>query len=377
MSETQKPTPSHRLLAIDWLRGLVMVLMALDHASMFYNKGRVARDSVLMYKSTALPLAQFLTRWITHLCAPTFVFLAGTAIALSAARRSQRGESPGSFDRYLFTRGAILIGIDLFLFSTISQKLILQVMFALGIGMIAMIPLRRLPTRAAFALALGWFFAGELLTTMIWQPATGPAPMPIAILLGVHLGKAGFVIYPALPWTAIMLLGLAFGKALANLPKQEDMRSWATRTLSLAGSLSLLVFLVVRGLNQYGNFSLYRLDHSLAQWLHVSKYPPGLSFVSLELGLMALILALLLWAEQHISFRQNGLVLVLGQTALFFYIIHFLSLGISIGILGPSAKGGLPTAFLVATIVLAALYFPSRMYRNYKRKHPNGWTRYL
>src|SRR5262245_25298873 len=95
------PAPAGRLAALDWMRGLVMVLMAIDHASEAFNAGRVFSDSAWMHRpGTPLPAAQFLTRWITHLCAPTFVFLAGASIALSAERRLAKGESARSIDSF-------------------------------------------------------------------------------------------------------------------------------------------------------------------------------------------------------------------------------------------------------------------------------------
>ncbi|HWB74448.1 MAG TPA: heparan-alpha-glucosaminide N-acetyltransferase domain-containing protein, partial [Nannocystaceae bacterium] len=97
---------SSRLVALDWMRGFVMVLMAIDHASVTFNAGRVSEDSAAMYMGGALPAAQFFTRFVTHLCAPTFVVLAGAAAALGVARR------PG-VDRDLLVRGLILIALDL------------------------------------------------------------------------------------------------------------------------------------------------------------------------------------------------------------------------------------------------------------------------
>src|SRR5262245_35997834 len=104
---------SARLAALDQLRGLVMVLMTLDHASGEFNAGRLMPDGVALYTpGTPLPAAQFLTRWVTHLCAPTFVFLAGTALALSVARRRAAGDAEGAIDRFLVTRGAFIAALD-------------------------------------------------------------------------------------------------------------------------------------------------------------------------------------------------------------------------------------------------------------------------
>src|ERR1051325_7507735 len=105
---------SHRLQAIDVMRGFVIALMAVDHSSGEFNAGRLIADGTFLFKpGMALPTAQFLTRWITHLCAPTFVFLAGTSLALSIARRERRGESAFGIDRHLITRGAVIAAFEL------------------------------------------------------------------------------------------------------------------------------------------------------------------------------------------------------------------------------------------------------------------------
>jgi len=107
-----KPT-SRRLAALDWLRGLVMVLMTVDHASGTFNAGRLMTDGLALYQpGTPLPASQFLTRWITHLCAPTFVFLAGSALALSVEKRRAAGESPRAIDRFILARGLLIMALD-------------------------------------------------------------------------------------------------------------------------------------------------------------------------------------------------------------------------------------------------------------------------
>ncbi len=106
--------PRGRLVALDWMRGLVMMLMALDHSSGEFNAGRLFTDGVFVYQAgTALPTAQFLTRWVTHLCAPTFVFLAGASLALQVGRRTASGESAWAIDRHLLIRGLVIAGFEI------------------------------------------------------------------------------------------------------------------------------------------------------------------------------------------------------------------------------------------------------------------------
>ncbi|TNE50116.1 MAG: DUF1624 domain-containing protein [Deltaproteobacteria bacterium] len=372
---TTNPTSSSRWVALDWARGWVMVLMALDHASVFFNPGRVSSDSVVFYKNTALPLGQFMLRWVTHLCAPSFLFLAGAGIALSVARREARGEPVGLIDRHLMIRGLILIGIDLTYLSSFAQVPFLQVLFAIGSCLLLMIPLRRLPLHALIGLALGWMVLGELITSLFWDPTQGHCPAFLAPLFGFYKGPWLFVLYPTLHWLPAMLLGWCLGLVLPRW-SQSGLRQIKWRLLGF-GLLLLLVFAVVRGWNGYGNFSLFRLDHSLAQWLHVNKYPPSLSFLSLELGLLAILLFGCLWRQERGEARTNGPLLVWGQTALFFYVLHFALLFGLKKLVGSLLPPGVLSTFLVAGTVLLLLYPLCRWYRSYKQAHPTSWVRFV
>ena len=119
---SSSPRPAQRFAALDWMRGFVMVLMAVDHASQTWNAGRVSADSAYLVDlatgapawipGTELDLAQFLTRWITHLCAPTFLFLSGASLAMSLERRRQQGAQEGALDRHLFVRAVVILGFE-------------------------------------------------------------------------------------------------------------------------------------------------------------------------------------------------------------------------------------------------------------------------
>src|SRR2546423_13759813 len=126
-----------RLAPIDQMRGLVMVLMALDHSSEAFNAGRLFTDATFLYQSgTPLPAAQFMTRWITHLCAPTFVFLAGASLALSIERRRALGERPADVDRFVATRGIFIAALDPLWMSWVFAPghVLLQVLYAIGVA---------------------------------------------------------------------------------------------------------------------------------------------------------------------------------------------------------------------------------------------------
>lgn len=139
---------SRRVASIDWMRGFVMVLMIIDHASMAFDGHHISEDSAMYANAatTVLPAAEFFTRWITHICAPTFVFLMGTSLALSVERRVVKGVDAWEIDKSMLTRGAIIALLDPTLISLGSGRWTFGVLFAIGLSMICMVPLRRLPT---------------------------------------------------------------------------------------------------------------------------------------------------------------------------------------------------------------------------------------
>ncbi len=363
-----------RIAAIDWMRGFVMVLMAVDHASMMLNAGRVSSDTAATWVAgTALPPDQFFTRWITRLCAPTFVFLAGTAIAVSASRRRARGMSAWSIDKDLLIRGAFIALLDLTLMSALAGRTLLQVLYAIGVGMMLMVPLRRLGTGALFGLSVALIVFGEAITGLFWDPSgASEAPLILHLAFAPRFSPDLVLVYPAIPWLAIMMLGWAFGERFVAAPREGD---WpAERVLLVSGLAALALFALVRGLDGYGNMFLHRDDGSLVQWLHVSKYPPGLAYIALELGLVAVILAGLIRLEPRLGVRDRGPILVLGQTALFFYVCHFLLLG---GAGRLMDKGGLEMAYLGAAVVLVVLYPVCLGFRALKRRYPRSVLRFV
>ncbi|MDH3829516.1 MAG: heparan-alpha-glucosaminide N-acetyltransferase domain-containing protein, partial [Desulfobacterales bacterium] len=310
-----------RLPAIDTMRGIVMVLMAMDHASHVFNAGRYTRDSFSWYPAgSEIPAAQFITRWVTHLCAPTFLFLAGLVLALSVAKRQARGDPERTIDADIIKRGIFILLLDpLWMSFGFGEGTILQVLYAIGVSLCCMVLLRRLGTRSLFVMGLGFLFFGEAL----WGLAVWAGDGQRSGLLGKFLVTGGavtkgiYVLYPVIPWLAYMILGWACGK---HMLKNNTFNP--VRCFTIAGTLSLLAFFIVRGFNQYGNMLLYRYENSPLQWLHVSKYPPSLTFSALELGLMFLILAFLFaWYRNRNASAANPLQ-VFGRTPLFFYIIH-------------------------------------------------------
>jgi len=370
---------SSRLVALDWMRGIVMLLMAVDHSSGEFNAGRLVTDSTFLYKAgTFLPPAQFLTRWLTHLCAPTFVFLAGVSLAFSLARRVD-SERPLSIDRYLLVRGLIILAAELVpsYFWMPKGHYLLQVLYAIGSAYLFMIPLRRLPVPVAVGLAVCVALGAEaVIGAAGWGPAEKTPWLASLLLCGGARGWL-FVAYPTLPWLAIMLLGWGFGHALRRRPSAEQLRPLE---LLLAGAGALALFGAVRSVNSYGNLGLLRDDGSLVQWLHVSKYPPSVSYVALELGLMLLVLAALAQRarlDRRSPSSRNDPLVVFGQTPMFFYLLHIPLLALGAQGLGLEHKLGLGAAYGFAALA-ALLLFPACIwYRRYRTAHPTSFTRYL
>ena len=370
------PIVTPRVVALDWMRGLVMVLMTVDHASEMFNSGRHVSDAYFLYKpGTPLPGAQFLVRWVTHLCAPTFVFLAGASLALSTMKRLKSGESEASIDRSIVIRGLLIAALDPLWMSWVFTPgmILLQVLFAIGASFICMVPLRRLGSGTLACLALGLMLFGEATIGALLKLFGGSLPLPLALLFSGGLFGKLIIGYPLLPWLAIMMLGWGFGRHLLRQQPAASPAQW----LRTGGLLALAIFALVRGMNGYGNLLLLRDDQSLVQWLHVSKYPPSLTFYALELGLMALLLSFLFHWQQRQRANPSGLLLVLGQTAFFFYLLHGHLLWLAAWSLGVSHQRGLPETFIAAGAVIGLLYPCCRWHRGYKAAHPNGWARYV
>jgi len=353
-----------------------MVLMAIDHSSSQFNAGRVFTDSASIYTPhTPISTAQFLSRWSSHLCAPTFVFLAGTALALSIHRRTQAGESAWSIDRHILLRGLVVLACEPWFsfFYVGPHGLLLQVLYAIGSSYLAMAALRRLPTGFLVALAGAVLVLGEQVSLELgWGP---PETTPLVAMLLLVPGRRGGLDfgYQTLPWLAMMLLGWAFGRFLVGGPSARDV----IRRLAMTGVGLLGLFAAVRGCNAYGNMGLLRDDSSLVQWLHVSKYPPSLSYTALELGVMALLLAMFWAAAPHIRQRKNGVLSVFGRTPMFFYLLHMPLLSITAHGLHLYRRLGLGGVYLFAGLAIVALYPLCGMYGQYKAAHPSGWSRYI
>lgn len=365
-----------RLPAIDAMRGIVMVLMTLDHASHAFNSGRYVTDTYAWYTPGAeIPAVQFLVRWVTHLCAPTFVFLAGFVLALSVARRQAREDTPGAIDSDIFKRGILILLLDpLWMSIGFGRMIVFQVLYAIGAGFCCMVLLRRVGIIKLLVIGLGILLFSEVLAGLAVWVGGGQSPEPIGAFLftGKRIADNVAVVYPLIPWLAYMILGWVFGGLMLKRTSFNPVRVFA-----MAGAVSMVGFFIVRGFNGYGNMLLYRYDHSVVQWLHVSKYPPSLSFSTLELGIMFLMLSLLFkWYRGRNASSVNPLN-VFGRTPLFFYVIHVHLLAGAAWLLNMRRTGGLVETFIATAAALIVLYPLCRFYGRLKQTYPKSLLRYV
>ncbi len=363
-----------RIRAIDWLRGLVIALMTVDHAGGVFDAAHMHGDAAARWTpGTPLPAGEFLTRWVTHLCAPVFVLLAGASLVLSTERRR---DEPGQ-TRFLVTRGLFIAALDpLWMGLGFSgyERLPLQVLYAIGMSMVCMAALRRLPTSLLVAGAIAIQVGGELVAGVL--PEDGAAGTFVKLLLvGGPIVWRLRCNYPLLPWLSIMMLGAVLGRWLLE-PRTTAERA---RTLGLVGNAMLVGFAALRGVDGYGNWHLYRDSLEPLQWLHVSKYPPSLTYMLLELGLGLLVLALFVRLDEPDRPRRGiALLSVFGGAAFFYYLLHVHLLGLAQLTLGlDRTREGLPKTWLAAAAMLALLAWPCWLYRRYKAAHPESFTRYV
>jgi uncharacterized membrane protein len=379
--------PRARIQSIDWLRGLVMMLMTIDHAGGRLDAHHLHGDTAADWiPGTALPAGEFLTRWITHLCAPAFVLLAGASLALSLGKR---GDRPGQA-AFIIKRGLLIAALELWMSFGRSggAQIVLQVLYAIGLSMVLMAWLRKLPSSLLLIGAVAIQLGGEWIGGLFPRPHDpGDASMwstPVAYLAGALLFNGGplhpriniVCRYPLVPWLSMMMAGWVLGRWLLAT-SQRDRLFYAQR-LAAVGAGLVALFAIVRGIDGYGNWGLHRDSLALLQWLHVAKYPPSVSYTALELGLAFMILAALIAVDDGRPRRLLQPFAVLGATALFYYLLHLHLLSVTAAALHlDKATAGLVKTYVGAAAVLLALYPLCVRYREYKARHPDGWTRYI
>ncbi len=363
-----------RIRAIDWLRGLVIALMTVDHSGTIFDAAHMHGDSAARWVvGSPLPTGEFLTRWVTHLCAPVFVLLAGVSLALSdEKRRDQPGQT-----RFIITRGLLIAALDPLWMSlgfANYKRFVFQVLYAIGLSLVCMAWLRKLSSRALIAGALAIQIFGEL--SDAWRPIEQPWHALWGFLfLGGPVFEKTVCAYPLVPWLSVMMLGWVLGRWLLE-PRTNGERA---RSLATVGLGLLVLFAVVRGIDGYGNWNLHRDSLEVLQWLHVAKYPPSLAYSSLELGLGLCLLALFIWPDDPKLTRPVLAPLsLLGSTAFFYYLLHVHLMAAVQGLFEfDTHTDGLAKTWGAAALTLSVLVGPCWLYRRYKATNANGWARYI
>ena len=407
-----------RISSIDLMRGIVMVIMALDHTRDFFHIAAFAFNPTDPAQTTP---AIFFTRWITHFCAPTFVFLSGTSIRLSLQRKSKM-----ELSRFLCTRGLWLIFLEFtvvrfsFFFNLYFDATVVQVIYAIGSSMIIMAAVIHLKENIILIAGIVITAGHNLLDAIQLQPGH-----PMFVLwrflyqagpLQIAPGKFFLVEYPMLPWLGIMLLGYSLGhwyiKGFDPARRQK--------LLLIVGIGATLLFLLLRGINIYGDPAPWQFQkdslRTFLSFLNCSKYPVSLLYTLMTLGP---VLVFLSWMEKF-PVRRLKPVEVFGRVPMFYYIVHFYLIHIlaitvylivqhksfadlnfhffsesgsgkpgesQFGMIPPVSGyfGGIPYAagyalpwvYVVWTGVILVMYPLCKKYNAYKSTHSQWWLSYL
>ncbi|MFN8652103.1 MAG: heparan-alpha-glucosaminide N-acetyltransferase domain-containing protein [Gemmatimonadales bacterium] len=382
-----------RVSSIDIIRGVVMVLMAIDHVRVYSGLPPGGPTPGI-----------FFTRWVTHFCAPVFVFLAGTSAWLYGQRRDRAATS-----RFLLTRGLWLVLLELTVIRVLwtfnfdfAHYMLAGVIWMLGWSMVILAALVWLPLPAILAFGAVMVAGHNLLdgsaAAINAAAETTPPSWLWRILYGggvVQLGQGGpplAVLFVLVPWAGVMALGYCFGPVL----RWDAGRR--RRFCLAAGGAAVALFLLLRGFNLYGDprpWGSGRMPALLA-FLNTTKYPGSLLFLLMTLGPMLLAVPLLEQARGRVA----GIIGVFGRVPMFYYLlhiplIHVLALGVSRlreGAVNPWLFGNHPMfippapdgytwslglLYLVWLIAVVLLYFPCRWYADYKQRVKVGWVSYL
>ncbi|WP_207513384.1 DUF1624 domain-containing protein [Longitalea luteola] len=386
-----------RVQSIDILRGIVMIIMALDHVRDYFHVDAFQSDP--LNPDTTTPILYF-TRWITHFCAPTFVFLAGTSAYLVGTRKTKA--DLGSF---LMKRGLWLILIEVVVitlgwtFDPLYRTTILQVIWAIGISMVLLGLAVRLPYWVIFSIGALIVFGHNILD---YPEAARKNDVGFFWDL-LHNGRFDtyayapnrmlIIAYSFLPWLGIMLMGYCAGRLFEPIVTAQSRQ----KKLLLTGLALIALFVVLRLMNNYGDpFTWTSRSTALGSFLafmNVQKYPPSLMYTCITLGPALIMLALL----ENVQNRFAEFVKVFGRVPFFYYVLHIylihLATVIAFYIEGYGAKDiAGPTPFLfrpvqfgydlwavyIIWIALVLLLYPlCRWYNNYKNTHTQWWLSYL
>ncbi len=389
----EAPARRNRLTSIDMLRGVVLVIMALDHVRDMVTHPQSANYSAAVdFAGSAGAL--FFTRWITNFCAPTFVLLAGVSAFMYGATRQR---STGEVTRFLASRGVWLVFLELtvigFAWSfNLHSKLLLQVIWAIGWSMIALSALVWLPRAAIAGFGVVMIAAHNGLDGI--QPVLSEAS-PLWIILHIpgtlEVGgtPVAFIIYPLIPWIGVMALGYAIGPYFVGPNPERPGR------LLLTGAVLTLSFLLLRLTNLYGDPAVWAPQQNTAatiiSFLNVTKYPVSLQFLLMTLGPALMLLG---WFER-LTGKAVTILVTIGRVSFFYYILHLYlihAIAVSIGLwqgftlremavvfleTPPNFGLSLGGVYIVWLLTVVTMYPACAWFAGVKARRHDWWLSYL
>lgn len=384
-----------RINSIDLLRGIVMIIMALDHTRDYFHAPSLLDDPLNLQTTTP---ALFFTRWITHICAPTFVFLSGTSAYLQSLRKTKKDLS-----LFLLTRGLWLIFIEVVVmtfgltFDIGFHIIILQVIWMFGICMVIMSAVIWLPFNVIFALGLLIVVGHNSLDYLEGNQRNFSIGYSLLHVQSPHVigNRMLMIFYPFLPWVGTMMLGYCFGKYYHSDVVNRNRKS------IILGVALIIFFIILRWTNIYGNPLEWQPQRNLLytffSFVNVQKYPPSLLYLSVTIGISLIILGLI----GNVKSKFADAITVYGRVPLFYYIIHFYVLhlltaamylmrghsfeeglkgvdGVPFKFTQPGEGFGLMGVYIVWLLVVILLYPLCKWFADYKRhQHQKWWLSYL
>lgn len=383
---------STRIESIDILRGLVMVIMALDHVRDYFHYGSFFSNPTNLETTTPF---LFFTRFITHYCAPVFIFLAGTSAFLYGSKKTKL-----ELFKFLFTRGlwliilALVVNNLLWKFDITYSFIILQVIWAIGLCMILLSFVIFFPIRALLFIGLILVAGHNFLDNIIMEGSSIESIVWYILHQEkfISIGNIFFAFkYPIIPWFGLITLGYCFGK----LYKKDYNPNLRKKYLIRIGLTSIVLFFIIRGINIYGDLIPWTIQETttktILSFFSVTKYPPSLLYLLITIGPSLLFL----YAVENIKNKITDFFLVFGRVPLFYYFLHILLIHV-LAILGMFIFGGdwkdmiltsevfkgqklinygysLFVVYMVWIGVVALLYFPSKKYMVYKANNKDKW----
>ncbi len=368
---------SGRQSFIDFARGFVMIVMAWDHVSSFWHQLHHGGEGVLGQMPPFASNLWFLERFVSHWCAPTFVFLAGTVLALSTASRLARGVSQRDLSFHIVIRGVVLLVLEAVVVSPAFDlpPYYFGVIACIGVCFILFSVIRFIPRNIILGLSLVTVLFHSYLS-LDWIPMTTVAYRYLRIILHEpNFNSWPFCgLYPLIPWIGVMGLGWCFGGIVREL---EVPFSKLRNALLLTGASSITLFFIVRWLRSFGNL-LPRRGNTLIDWLYVSKYPPSVTFLLWGLGGMCVFLAVGLWIqEKDIKNKLTEAILDIGKAPLFYYLAHLWLFRLRMPFTDPPFYLEMWQTLIFWVIGNIVLWQLCKRYTQFKRAHPDSPLKYI